>query len=117
MVGLYVAQLFEREARREKVIEAKNRELRLKMKTRQESEVAETSVKRAIGDLKDPVIIQCEKDYQTIIDAVNNCFPNLPMPPPPTMAAATTLRNLNFQELARQAMLEKEEASAAAEKD
>ncbi|XP_058792515.1 dynein intermediate chain 3, ciliary [Phymastichus coffea] len=63
--------LLDRETRREKVIEAKNRELRLKMKTvRQDSsENLDASAKKRLHDLKDPLIAQCEQEYQALIDA------------------------------------------------
>lgn len=64
----------DRETRREKVIEAKNRELRLKMKTvRQDSSENApdaATMKKRLHDLKDPLIIQAEQEYQAIIDAV-----------------------------------------------
>lgn len=69
-------QLLDRETRREKVIEAKNRELRLKMKTvRQDSgDHADAATRRSLADLKDPLIVQCEQEYQATIEAVINQF-------------------------------------------
>lgn len=69
-------QLLDRETRREKVIEAKNRELRLKMKTvRHDSdEHGDGTTGRSLADLKDPLILQCEQEYQAAIEAVINYF-------------------------------------------
>ncbi|KAJ8687887.1 hypothetical protein QAD02_023682 [Eretmocerus hayati] len=65
--------MLDRETRREKVIESKNREMRLKMKTtRQESvDVGEdgAALVRPMGDLDDPVISQCEQEYNATIEA------------------------------------------------
>ncbi|XP_012269185.3 dynein intermediate chain 3, ciliary isoform X2 [Athalia rosae] len=79
---LLLTALLERETRREKVIEAKNRETRLKLKSGRldvEVEVQENSNSKSTDLTKpndaqklvesDPVIIQCEQDYQQAIDA------------------------------------------------
>lgn len=74
-------QLLDRETRREKVIEAKNREQRLKMKTFKahgESDFVDSSVKAderedskdTSGGLKNALITQCEQDYENLINAV-----------------------------------------------
>lgn len=74
-------QLLDRETRREKVIEAKNREQRLKMKTLKtysESDFIDASIKldkrthskEYFGDLKNALILQCEQEYVNLINAV-----------------------------------------------
>ena len=63
-------QLFDRETRREKVIEAKNRELRLKMKTRAESVEEPAAEEKRLPDSKDPILIQAEQDYNATIETV-----------------------------------------------
>lgn len=72
-------QFLDRETRREKVIEAKNREIRLKMKTSLRPEVDPESQngnsrggaqKSRVLNSQDPLIVQCELDYETAIDAV-----------------------------------------------
>lgn len=75
------SQLLDRETRREKVIEAKNREQRLKMrtfKTHGESDLADSSAKAddredskdSSSNLRNTLIIQCEQDYENLINAV-----------------------------------------------
>lgn len=57
------------------MIESKNRELRLRLKSvRQSSGDAtatdSTAIAKAMADLKDPAIVQCEQDYMAVIEAV-----------------------------------------------
>lgn len=77
---LLLTALLDRETRREKVIEAKNREIRLKMKSLRvnvESEVSNDSAKnntredskQSIVTKRDPLIEQCDQDYENIIEA------------------------------------------------
>ncbi|EFN85403.1 Dynein intermediate chain 2, axonemal [Harpegnathos saltator] len=77
---LLLTALFERETRREKVIEAKNRELRLKMrafKTHGEPDLVDSFTKvdeqedskDTSGDLKNTLIVQYEQDYENLINA------------------------------------------------
>ncbi|XP_043284269.1 dynein intermediate chain 3, ciliary isoform X2 [Venturia canescens] len=75
---LLLTAFLDRETRREKVIEAKNREIRLKMKTTLRPEVDSEgqdgpsrggAQKARVLDSKDPLIIQCELDYETAIEA------------------------------------------------
>ncbi|RLU17333.1 hypothetical protein DMN91_009566 [Ooceraea biroi] len=72
--------LLDRETRREKVIEAKNRELRLKMKTLKthgESDFVDAAskpderdeVKESCSDLRNALITQCEEEYENLINA------------------------------------------------
>lgn len=78
-------QLLDRETRREKVIEAKNREQRLKMKTlkmHDESDFVDTSskpdewedIKESSGSLRNALIAQCEQEYENMINMVNRSF-------------------------------------------
>lgn len=78
-------QLLDRETRREKVIEAKNREQRLKMKTlkmHDESDFVDASsklderedVKESSGSLRNALIAQCEQEYENMINTVNRSF-------------------------------------------
>lgn len=71
----------DRETRREKVIEAKNREIRLKMKSLRvnvDSEIMNDpsksnnreDSKQNVLSTKDALIEQCEQDYINIIEAV-----------------------------------------------
>lgn len=73
--------LLDRETRREKVIEAKNREQRLKMRTMKahgESDLVDVSSKpneqedskeTPGANLKNALIVQCEQDYENLINA------------------------------------------------
>lgn len=71
-------QLLDRETRREKVIEAKNREIRLKMKSFRvevdpeghEGHSRGNAKKIRDPDPKDPLIMQCEQDYEAAIEVV-----------------------------------------------
>lgn len=76
-----LVQLLDRETRREKVIEAKNREHRLKMrafKMHGEADLVDSSAKAderddskdTSNDLKNTLITQCEQDYENLIEAV-----------------------------------------------
>ncbi|XP_025269650.1 dynein intermediate chain 2, axonemal isoform X1 [Camponotus floridanus] len=76
---LLLTALLDRETRREKVIEAKNREQRLKMKTlkmHDESDFIDTSsksderedVKESSNSLRNTLITQCEQEYENIIN-------------------------------------------------
>lgn len=71
-------QLLDRETRREKVIEAKNREIRLKMKTTkvdvdsERSGASKEPADNSKSDLsQDPIFIQCEQDYNAVIETVS----------------------------------------------
>ncbi|XP_043465587.1 dynein axonemal intermediate chain 2 isoform X4 [Leptopilina heterotoma] len=87
---LLLTALLDRETRREKVIEAKNREQRLKMKTIKPelpSESHEVNKSEIQESNKDSHIVQCEQDYETAIQAEiarqsaevnNNHLPNGP---------------------------------------
>ncbi|KAL7302807.1 hypothetical protein TKK_0004846 [Trichogramma kaykai] len=67
---LLFTALLERETKREKVIEAKNRELRLKMKAVMTDPGDQEQAKRhSLADMKDPAVIQAEKDYYAAIEA------------------------------------------------
>ncbi|XP_033209983.1 dynein intermediate chain 2, axonemal [Belonocnema kinseyi] len=70
---LLLTALLDRETRREKVIEAKNREQRLKMKTVRPELANESNEKynrsESQGSTKDSHISQCEQDYESAIQA------------------------------------------------
>ncbi|KYN14063.1 Dynein intermediate chain 2, axonemal [Trachymyrmex cornetzi] len=76
---LLLTALLDRETRREKVIEAKNREQRLKMRTLKmhgESDFTDASLKpdereeskESSTGLKNTLIVQCEQEYENIIN-------------------------------------------------
>lgn len=70
---MFYEQLLDRETRREKVIEAKNREIRLKMKSCRvdvEPESAETKLDQHNSDAINALLLQCEQDYETALAAV-----------------------------------------------
>ena len=74
-------QLLDRETRREKVIEAKNRELRLKIKSLRNtnieteysggnSRIDENSDSKNLSTgANDTMILHCEQEYENVIDA------------------------------------------------
>ncbi|XP_015587491.1 dynein intermediate chain 3, ciliary isoform X2 [Cephus cinctus] len=74
---LLLTALLERETRREKVIEAKNRELRLKMKTyrveteadSQDSRLKEMRNDQSELERNDPIILLSEQEYESAIEA------------------------------------------------
>lgn len=85
MTLLILHQLLDRETRREKVIEAKNREQRLKMKTLKihgESDFADASskpderedAKESSNSLRNALIAQCEQEYENMINTVRKSF-------------------------------------------
>lgn len=77
--------MFDRETRREKVIEAKNREQRLKMrafKTHGEADLVDSFAKADVRDdskdisnsLNNTLITQCEQEYENLIIAVKDHY-------------------------------------------
>ncbi|KAK2584928.1 hypothetical protein KPH14_002523 [Odynerus spinipes] len=77
---LLLTALLDRETRREKVIEAKNREIRLKMKSLRVNIESESTndlsksntredSKQNVLTSKDTLIEQCEQDYENIVEA------------------------------------------------
>ncbi|XP_008543431.1 dynein axonemal intermediate chain 2 [Microplitis demolitor] len=75
---LLFTALIDRETRREKVIEAKNREIRLKMKSVRveiDSDGTRSSRKNSkTTDANNPAIVQCEQEYETAIEAESARF-------------------------------------------
>lgn len=75
--------MFERESRREKILEARNRELKLKLKTKsvafiptqlgEESELGEGETEEQLGEgelfLQDPMVVAATTEFHEVIDA------------------------------------------------
>jgi len=66
--------MFDRETRREKIIEAKQRELKLKTKTSAKADTTTTKDKHAqLAETEIRMVQEAEKEFMELIDMVVSC--------------------------------------------
>lgn len=67
--------MFDRETRREKIIEAKQREIKLKTKTSAKADTTTTKDKHAqLAETEIRMVQEAEKEFMELIDTIVSCW-------------------------------------------